>query len=184
MSDGVVAILAGPSRAGALAPIQMAFLEAIAPDGAIVRSGFPYDPSVREALAPSPLAAAALANARCYAAARWSAAFAARARESLNALLRGRDRAVLISGSAGLAMLNAAWAHLTRREAISVLSFGPAGRAIEDARFVAVQGNRDPWSRALYRGPVHHRIDCAHMGYWESEEARAIARAFVAEALA
>lgn len=184
MSEHVVAILAGPNRAGALSRTQMAFLEAIAPRDTIVRAGFPFDPCVKEALAPAPLPAAALANARRYAAARWSTAFGARVREGLNALLNGRQRAVLITGSAGLAMLNAAWGGIEGRERITVLSLGPAGEAIDGARFAAVQGGRDGWSRALYRGPVHHRVACGHMGYWENSDARAIARSFVAEALA
>ncbi|MEJ1935346.1 hypothetical protein WDZ92_34555, partial [Nostoc sp. NIES-2111] len=29
----------------------------------------------------------------------------------------------------------------------------------------AIQGHRDSYNRALYRGPVHHRVPCGHLDY-------------------
>jgi hypothetical protein len=52
----------------------------------------------------------------------------------------------------------------------------------EVRRAQAVQGRRDGWSRALYRGPAPTRIACGHLDYWTDPAARDLARAFVASA--
>lgn len=181
-----VVVLAGQSRRwdSALSPVQLAFLEAIAPADAIVRCGFPFRRLTIDARAPAHLLAAAQRSALIYAQARWDRAFAACTAQNLQPLIDSTERFLIVTGSAGLAILNAAWPLLGYRTRISVLSFGPVGRAITGTRFSAVRGIRDGWSRALYRGPTTHTIACAHMGYWASEEARAIANTFATEVFA
>jgi hypothetical protein len=181
-----IALLTGQSRldASPLSEAQRTFLSGVAAPGMeIASSGFPFDPSEAHVHGPPNLLTASLANARQFVWARSDDRYAELGARVLQRLLDSTQQVlVLIAGSCGLAIA-AASAPLLKTPAglrVGLLAFGPAGSAPPDVAFQAVQGRRDSWSRALYRGPAPALIDCGHMDYWESREARAIAAAFIA----
>lgn len=181
-------LLTGQSRldASPLSPQQRAFLAALATPGLdIVARGFPFDAACDAP--PAPILHASLRNARQYLWAR-RRDFGALVANALSGVLANTDRAIIVTGSNGLALLNAALAAAPemKRPPLAVLALGPAGAPpnAPALTFAAVQSKRDPWSGALYNGPVAFRPTCGHLGYWSDEPTRAFARAFVAEALA
>lgn len=175
-----VAILTGQVRldTSPLSAAQLAFLDAVATPGMdIIRTGFPYEAGENASFEMPPMPQAALVNARQYLWAHHDARYRDLARASLQRLVAATDRAlVLITGSCGLAILNAARLEASR---LHVLALGPAGSAPRTHAFRAVQGKGDAWSHVLYRGPAPTRIACGHMDYWAAPEASAIAREFV-----
>lgn len=181
-------LLTGQSRldASPLSPQQRAFLASLAtPELDIVSRGFPFD--TESEAPPAPIVVASLRNARQY---LWTRqrAFGAMIAGALNAALAQTERAVIVTGSNGLALLNAALAAApdAKRPPLAILALGPAGAppVARGITFAAVQSARDPWSRALYAGPVALRPTCGHLEYWANAETRAYARHFVTEALA
>jgi len=180
-------LLTGQSRldASPLSPQQRAFLAALArPDLDIAPRGFPFD--AESEAPPAPILAASLRNARQYLWAR-NRKFAALVANVVFGALAQTERAVIVTGSNGLSLLNAALAApRTPRPPLFILALGPAGAPpnAPAITFAAVQGSRDPWSRALYAGPIAFRPACAHLDYWADEPTRAFARNFIAEALA
>lgn len=180
-------LLTGQSRldASPLSPQQRAFLAALTHSGLdIVARGFPFD--TESEAPPAPIVAASLRNARQY---LWSQQrnFGALIANILFGALANAERAIIVTGSNGLALLNAALAAApdAPRPPLNVLAIGPAGAPsiARDLTFAAVQSAQDPWSRALYAGPVAFRPTCGHLGYWANEPTRAFARSFVTDAL-
>lgn len=173
-------LLTGQSRLdrSPLSPAQAAFLRHVAPAGVEpVEQGFPW----RGDDAPEPppsLTVACLANARQH---RWAALDRRYAGASAAALQRAmegtRELLVLATGSNGLATLQAAWPGLRRPAGLrlAIVPVGPAGAPADFGPATAlqvVQGMADGWSRALYRGSIHQRPPCGHLGYWTDVETR------------
>jgi hypothetical protein len=141
-----------------------------------VLTGFPFDD------APIPnrrarLLEASLHNARQYLWARGEPAYGRAVALVLQPILASSSRSILlVTGSCGLQILQAAWPHLRRKPElrIEILALGPVGRAprFGEAGFSAVQGSADLWSRMLYRGPVVHETNCGHLDYWHDAVAR------------
>lgn len=171
---GRVAILTGQSRLdqSPLSPAQAAFLRAVTPPGwQALAVGFPF---ADEAPAPpAPFAQAAANSIRQYLWARTSAAYGRAAGDALARVMQASDRLALITGSAGLAILNAAEPHLLPHPALTVIALGPAGRAPRLAcRFRVIRAEGDLWARLL--GPAAETvIPGDHYGYWTSPAARA-----------
>lgn len=180
-------LFTGQSRldASPLSPHQRAFLAALAHPGLdIVARGFPFD--AESEAPPAPMLSASLHNARQY---LWSTKrdFGALIANVVFGALAKTERAIVVTGSNGLALLNAALAAApdAPRPPLNILALGPAGAPpiARDLTFAAVQGTRDPWSGALYAGPVAFRPACGHLGYWADEPTRAFARNFVSDSL-
>jgi hypothetical protein len=184
-----LALLTGQSRLddSALSAEQGAFLASLGqPQLDIVPRGFPFDQaeSAQPAQVPPPLLLAAVRNARQYLWTRTDPRFVALVAAAVQRLADATSHnLVLLTGSSGLALLDAAARQLRLRAGtrLAILAFGPVGRAPADARiaFSAVQGRADRWSRALYAGPVSHRPECGHLDYWRSADCRGIAADFV-----
>ncbi len=158
-------------RAG-LFPDQVETLLAIAGDDAIL-TGFPFHADFAEH-SPSPLPLASLRNMRQ----TFWCLHNARYRSNLSQVLAAafantEQRLTLLTASCGFEMLNAAFAGVTLRPGLTILivALGPTCLApIRLPHFVTVQGKRDIYSKLLYRGPVHHTPDCAHLEYHRSGE--------------
>lgn len=182
---GRVVLLTGQSRLdrSPLSPAQDAFLSAVTPPTLeAVRAGAPFAAAPVEP--PPGLLRACLSNARQYGWARRDPAYGRAVAGALSPVLSASGVALIVSASAGLALLQAAWPHLSRpRRRLAVLCLGPAGDAPGfggEVRLQVLRGDRDVWSRALYRGPVTRTVRCGHMGYWRDPDVLATARAMAA----
>lgn len=184
-----VALLTGQSapRNTALSPEQVAFLARVAPAGfATLAHGFPFHAACERAPYRRPsLALASLNNARQFIAATRDAHFRAVLEARIGELLRQTsERLVVVTGSCGLELLNAAWTGLPASTAsVQVVAVGPAclGRlSIPAGRLTTVRGARDGWSRLLYRGPVDHEVGCGHLDYWTSPDVILLVRRLIA----
>lgn len=174
-----VAILTGQARLdqSPLSPAQASFLAAVTPPGwQAVVGGFPWDGATPAP--PAPFAQAAAASIRQYLWARLSRRYARAAGAAIARLMRASDRLALITGSAGLAILNAAEPVLPATP-LTVIALGPAGRAPRlPCRFHVIRARGDHWARLL--GPAADRlIPGDHYGYWTSAEARATVAAIL-----
>jgi hypothetical protein len=166
-------LLTGQSsfRSSVLSPEQFAFLSAVAPPGAVpLDAGFPFHVAFLEPSPSAPgLLAASCRNALQVLWTRYDPAFvahvAARLQQAAAATSR---RLILITGSCGLQLANAAWPalRLPHRLRIDVVALGPASFGPLHVPATVLQGRRDDWSRLLYRGPVHYRPPCGHLDYW------------------
>lgn len=182
-------LLTGQSRfrSSLLSPEQRDFLAAVAPDGLEVPiSGFPWHERFATPAPPPSLFLAALRNGRQWMWARHDAVYLDALTTILGRLLaRTRERLFLVTGSCGIDLLAAVLPVLPPGPEIHVVALGPVGRSPRSdalAGQLAVQGRRDGWSRHLWRGPVHARPDCGHLGYHRDASVIAATRAFLKEA--
>ena len=179
-----IAILTGQSMLtrSPLSPRQAAFLDAVAPPGWVkVGGGFPFDADGPPD-APAPFAQAAVSSIRQYLWASGRRGYDQLAAGALNRLLFATaEHLVLLAGSSGLAIFNAAEPHLETGEArVSVIGLGPAGRIpARPHGFFAIRARKDRWSQLL--GPrADALVDGDHYCYWHSDDVRSL----VAEQLA
>jgi len=164
-----------------LQPEQIAFLRSVAPAGcAVVESGFPFHRDWDEKGTPEPnLLAASLRNARQVAWSLLSPRFEAVATAVLQrALDTTSERLLLITGSCGLQIANAAWPGLRPPSALAVrvVALGPAclGRLrLDGADLHVLRADGDLWSRLFYRGRVDGHGPGGHLDYWRSPAMRA-----------
>lgn len=172
----------------ALASDKLAFLTAVAPAGATITPvGFPWH---MDFAAPAegavPIALASLRNARQWIWARRDTVYRDAVANVVGTLLaRTEQRLLLVTGSCGVDLLADALARLPAGgPQIRAAIVGPAGRRPCEGRLAAtlvVQGRRDGWSRALWRGAVDVRPDCGHLQYYMNGATRAAIAAFFAE---
>jgi len=184
-----IALLTGQSspQNTALSPEQRTFLARVAPAGfATLAHGFPFHASYeRRPYERPPIALASLHNARQFMAAMNDAAFrnvlAARLGELFE---RTEDRLILLTGSSGLQLLNAAWPHVCGAALnVQVLALGPACLArlnIPASCLTTIRGSCDAWSRLLYRHSIDHEVTCGHLSYWSSPEVIEVVRQLLA----
>lgn len=172
-----IALLTGQSQLdqSPLSPVQADFLEAITPPGwSALPFGFPWDGT--PAAPPISFGRAARNSIRQYLWARTSSSYARAVATALTRLFTSSDRLVLITGSAGLAMLNAAEPHLPPHPDLTVIALAPAGRRPRLAcRFTALRGKGDHYARLL--GPkADHLFDGDHYACWTAPDARRLVR--------
>ncbi len=167
-----VLLLTGQSsfRSSVLRPEQFAFLSAVAPPGAVpLDAGFPFH---ADFLSPSPnspgLLAASWRNALQVFWSMRDTTFTAHVAVRLQQAAATSRRLILITGSCGLQLANAAWPalRLPPRLQIDVVALGPASFGPLHVPATVLQGRRDEWSRLFYSGPVHYRPPCGHLDYW------------------
>lgn len=176
-------LLTGQSnpRSSPLSAAQAGFLSSLSSlPIEVVLTGFPFDE------APTPnrpvgLLEASLQNARQYLWARSDPAYAQAVAQVLQPILASVSRSMLlVTGSCGLQILEAAWSHLPRTPQLKmeILALGPVGSAphFDEAGFSAVQGSADLWSRLLYHGPITDKTSCGHLDYWHDAVARTALR--------
>jgi hypothetical protein len=175
----------------ALSPQQIAFLHAVAPPGVeILAHGFPFLRSHETDIYREPwLVVAAVNNARQYLAARFSRRFQDKIVVRLDELFAKTEETLLIiTGSCGLRLLDAAWPRLTRGgPPFHVIALGPAsdGRLrIPQGNLTTVQGARDGWSAMLFHGAIDHRVPGGHLDYWTCDPTIALVRSLLASTLA
>lgn len=179
-------LLTGQSsaRTSALSPAQSVFLAAVAPpDCSVLFAGFPFHAALTaEPYEDAPLLAASLRNARQVQRSLTSPAFrSAIAARLARALELTTSRLLLLTGSCGLELANAAWPLLPRTSLrIQIIALGPTCfRTIQLPSLTVFQGRFDHMSRLLYRGPVHARPSCGHLGYWQSLEVQSLVRSAI-----
>lgn len=176
-----IALLTGQSSflSSALSPSQISFLEGVAPAGcSILRTGFPFD-STLETFRNAGMAGASWRNARQVYWSIFSATFRGAVARRLQAMMDATSRRlILITGSCGLQLANSAWPLLRVPAAlrVDVIALGPACFGAPRMPVTVIQGRRDGWSRLFYRGRVDHFCECGHLGYWNSDEVRALLR--------
>ncbi|HEU0120186.1 MAG TPA: hypothetical protein VFQ91_06645 [Bryobacteraceae bacterium] len=182
-----VLLLTGQSsaRSSALSPAQSAFLAAVSPPGCTVTySGFPYHTALlADPYDDAPMVAASLRNARQVQRSMTSSSFRTIVAARLaQALAMTRDRLILLTGSCGLELANAAWPLLPAYSAhVQIIALGPTCFGhLRLPSLTVLQGRRDLWSRLLYRGPVHASPDCGHLEYWGSAEVQTLVRSALA----
>lgn len=176
-----VALLTGQSsfQSSTLSPAQLQFLTVIAPkNAAILPIGFPFDFAFQGAgFRETSLAGASCRNARQVVWALRSLAFQQVVAQRLHALITATSqRLILITGSCGLQLANAAWPALPAGPRVDVIALGPACFGTLRVPAIVVQGRADHWSRLFYRGRVDHRPACGHLEYWNSAEVRALVK--------
>lgn len=173
-------LLTGQSRLARspLSEAQSVFVRHVAPEGVeAVGRGFPWD-GEGGAEPPPGLLSASPVNARQHLWAVTERRYAALSAAALQRVADStRERLVVLTGSNGLATLQAAWPALRIPGGLRlvVVAVGPAGAPADfgpDTAVLVVRGRADGWSRALYRGPVHQRPPCGHLGYWNDGETR------------
>lgn len=178
-SEHRLVLLTGQSdlRSSRLSSAQIDFLTSLRDlPIEVTRAAFPFDdaPATNR---PVGLIEACLQNARQYLWARHDPAYGRAAAQALGPVLASASRGILlVTGSCGLQILEAAWPHLARvaGQRMEILALAPVGRRprFGEAGFSAVQGSADIWGRLLYRGPVTHQSGCGHMDYWSDAVAR------------
>ncbi len=172
-------LLTGQSnlRSSPLTTAQADFLTSLADlPIEVALTGFPFD-GASASNPPVGLLEACLQNARQYLWARREPAYGRAVARALQPILASASRGtLLVTGSCGLQILEAAWPHLQRTPEvrIEVLALGPVGSAprFDGVGFRAVQGTADLWSRLLYRAPIACQTICGHMDYWHDAVAR------------
>lgn len=174
-----------------LSPRQIAFLHAVAPPGVeILAHGFPFLRSHETDIYREPwLAVAAVNNARQYLAASLSRRFQDEILARLDELFAKTEETLLIiTGSCGLRLLDAAWPRLTRgSRPYHVVALGPASNGrngIPKGNLTTVRGARDGWSSMLFHGPIDHYVPCRHLDYWTCDATIALVRSLLAGKLA
>lgn len=150
-----------------LFPDQSNLLKTLFQDDAL-NTGFPFHQDCTQHH-PSPLWRASLRNIRqslwCLHHPRYQRLLS---QVLAAALQQTSQRLTLLTFSCGLEMLNAAFTHLTAPAHLELRIFALGPTCLADLRlpaFTAIQGQRDVYSRALYRGPVHYRVPCGHLEY-------------------
>lgn len=176
-------LLTGQSnlRSSPLSSAQIDFLSSLAHlPIEVVLTGFPFDEAPIPSR-PASLLEASFQNARQYLWARSDPVYARAVAQLLQPILASASRGILlVTGSCGLQILEAAWPHLQRApgQQIEILALGPVGSAphFVGAGFSAVQGSADLWSRLLYHAPIAYETSCGHMDYWHDAVARDVLR--------
>ena len=170
----------------ALPADKRAFLTAVAPSGTEgTMAGFPWHAAFLDEEAVPGLLPASLRNARQWLWARRHDGFGAALSGILAlALMRTSERLLVVTGSCGIDLLAQA---LSRPPPggpeLWVAGLGPVGRCPQErriARMRIIQGQRDSWSRVLWRGRVHDRPDCGHLDYYRNGDAMAATASFLA----
>ena len=176
-------LLTGQSnlRSSPLSTAQTDFLSSLAAlPIEVVPTGFPFD-GATVPHRPASLLGASFQNARQYLWARHEPAYGRSVAQVLQPAFDSASRGILlVTGSCGLQILEAAWPHLqaSPKLRIEILALGPVGRAPQfgEAGFTTVQGSADLWSRMLYRAPIAHKTSCGHLDYWHDRVARDVVR--------
>ncbi len=170
-----VAWLSGRSspRHAALSPDQRRLLAAAEPAGFNpVETGYPF-PEQTAAWHRSALLAASARNARQYAALGRPGATAEVAAALSPFFAAAGARLLLVCGSLGLELLATGLPALPAGPRLRVVALGPVCRVVPpDLDLVVAQGGGDLVSRLGYRGPVHRRVRCGHLGYVGLPEVR------------
>lgn len=173
-----IAFLTGQSDTGgcALSDLQRRFLDRLGASHTVPWN-FPYDAGTRP-FAPVPLLRASVNNARQYWASR-SRAFRARHRPTVERMLDGAERSLLLVGSCGLELFNNLALPQAQLERIVVFAYGPVARRRPACDAVLVQGRRDALSRCWFRRADVY-VDAGHMDYLACSEVLQHGRALIA----
>jgi hypothetical protein len=165
-------LLTGQSAwtSAALTTDQRVFLTAIAGDDALL-AGFPYHQHCIGTANPS-LARGSIRNIRQASWCLLSQTYRTILRQVLHrAITSTEERLLILCGSCGLEMLNAA--DVTLSPQTRVAAIGPTCLAAVRTRVdYVVQGRSDRISQALYRGRVDLRLPGGHFSYYNSLEAQ------------
>lgn len=183
VADRVV-FLSGQSsyRHSQLSPAQRELLAAVAELGySPLLAGFPYH---REALTEpwrrEPILPASGRNTSQFLAATWRPSFRAQVARHLGPLFTLTSRRlVVLCGSSGLALLEAAWPRLelTPGLAVFAIGLGPVARRVPyhpRLTVVTIQGRGDWISRLGFPFPPVFRVTGGHLDYAAGAEVRAL----------
>lgn len=179
-----VAFLSGQSsyRHSQLSPAQHELLAAVAELGySPLLAGFPFhQAALTEPWRREPILPASGRNIAQFLATAWRSSFRAEVARHLGPLVtRTSRRLVLVCGSSGLALLEAAWPRLELAPGLAVLTIGlgPVARRIPHhprLTVVTIQGRGDWISRLGFPFPTDFRVAGGHLDYAASAEVRAL----------
>lgn len=172
-----------------LSPTQAAFLRAVTPPGwESLAANFPYNQAALvTTYQPTPLLTASVRNSAQFLAALSSSAFGQACARHLQPLLDATtSRLVLLCGSCGLQLFQAAlpWLRVPPGLRIHLVGLGPVCLQHHPHPQVAVtvvQGQRDWLSRNLCRLPCQHRVPAGHLDYAELPELPALVRRLLSQ---
>jgi hypothetical protein len=183
VADRVV-FLSGQSsyRHSQLSPAQYELLAAAAGLGySPLFAGFPFHrATLAEPWRREPILPASGRNTAQFLAAAWRPSFRAQVAQHLGPLFTLTSRRlVVVCGSSGLALLEAAWPRLELAPGLTVLAIGlgPVARRIPihpRLTAVSIQGRGDWISRLGFPFPPDFRVAGGHLDYAASAEVRAL----------
>ncbi|MDX1996446.1 MAG: hypothetical protein SF066_01905 [Thermoanaerobaculia bacterium] len=186
-----VAFLSGQSsyRHSQLSPTQHELLAAVTELGySPLLAGFPFHrATLAEPWRREPILPASGRNTAQFLAAAWRSSFRAQVARHLGPLFsRTSRRLVLLCGSSGLALLEAAWPRLELAPGLTVLAIGlgPVARRVPShprLTLVTIQGRGDWISRLGFAFPPNFRVAGGHLDYAASAEVRALVTRLAAE---
>lgn len=144
-------------------------------------AGFPFhQAALTEPWRREPILPASGRNIAQFLATAWRSSFRAEVARHLGPLVtRTSRRLVLVCGSSGLALLEAAWPRLELAPGLAVLTIGlgPVARRIPHhprLTVVTIQGRGDWISRLGFPFPTDFRVAGGHLDYAASAEVRAL----------
>lgn len=174
-STHMLAWLTGQSayHHGSLSPAQAALLRGVTlPGWSRVEANFPYNKAALTAdYQPTPLLPASVRNSAQFVAALTSSAFGQACARHLQPLLdASTSRLVLLCGSCGLQLFQAAlpWLRVPTGLHIHLVGLGPVCLRFHRHPQVAVtvvQGRHDWLSRSLCPLPCHYQVPAGHLDY-------------------
>lgn len=165
-----------------LNPEQTHFLQAVMPKNVnILYSNFPYHDDFLKKPYHSPnLLIASLRNIFQFILATFSPDFGRIIAARLKPLLQQQRKLVIITGSCGLALFNAALPYLKIEdmEKVMIIALGPVSFRTKDnpCKLYRIRGTRDWVSKMSKAGMIHYTVNCGHLDYYINPETQKIVR--------
>lgn len=162
---------------------QMIFLQTIAPDNTtVLPCNFPYHTDfISHSPSSSSLFTASLLNGMQFILATFSSRYAKLIASRLHPLLEKRqEKMVIITGSCGLALFNAALPYLQIKhlDKLLVIALGPVNVKLKTHAYklYQIRGTKDWVSKMLKSGHIDYTVECGHLEYYHHRQTQHIVR--------
>lgn len=170
-------------RSAELSSEQFEFLRAVTPiNTKIVTSNFPYHADFLEKTpSSSTLLVASLLNTAQFILAGFSSRYGKIIANRLNHLFeQSQGNLVIITGSCGLSLLNAALPYLriAHPEKLMIIALGPVCFRLKPYSFklYQIRGLRDWVSKLANTGKIDYFVNCGHLDYYRDRDTKTIVR--------